>query len=114
MIRFYMDVHIPKAITIGLKLREVDVITAQEDNAVTLPDPCLLERATELQRVLFTFDDDLLCEATKRQMDGVLFGGVIYAHLLKISIGKCISDLELIAKSGEPADLMNRVEFLPL
>ena len=32
-IKLYMDVHIPKAITIGLRLRNVDVITAQEDGA---------------------------------------------------------------------------------
>ncbi|MEQ8191451.1 MAG: DUF5615 family PIN-like protein [Candidatus Eremiobacterota bacterium] len=114
MINLYMDVHIPKAITTGLRIREIDVITAQEDNTATLPDPSLLDRATELQRVLFTFDDDLLCEATRRQTKGLPFAGVIYAHILKVSIGKCISDLELIAKSGEPEDLLNTVEFLPL
>lgn len=46
----YMDAHIPKAIMIGLRLRGVDIITAQEDNAADLPDPVLLDRATALQR----------------------------------------------------------------
>ncbi|HEX9962608.1 MAG TPA: hypothetical protein VGB00_16865 [Pyrinomonadaceae bacterium] len=32
----YMNVHIPRAITSGLRLRGVDVLTAQEDNANTL------------------------------------------------------------------------------
>lgn len=61
-----MDAHIPKAITNGLRLRGIDVLTAQEDNADKLSDPELLERATALNRVLFTFDDDLLAEAAKR------------------------------------------------
>jgi len=30
-IALYMDVHIPKAITVGLRLRGVEVLTAQED-----------------------------------------------------------------------------------
>ncbi|MEQ8224608.1 MAG: DUF5615 family PIN-like protein [Candidatus Eremiobacterota bacterium] len=114
MINLYMDVHIPKAITTGLRIRGVDVITAQEDNAATLPDPSLLNRATELQRVLFTFDDDLLREAQRRQSEGLPFAGVIYTRFLKVSIGECVSDLELIAKSGEPEDMFNSVEFLPL
>lgn len=114
MINLYMDVHIPKAITTGLRIRGVDVITAQEDNAATLPDPSLLNRATELQRTLFTFDDDLLREAQRRQAEGLPFAGVIYTRFLKVSIGECISDLELIAKSGEPEDMLNSVEFLPL
>ncbi len=114
MINLYMDVHIPKAITTGLRIRGVDVITAQEDNAATLPDPSLLNRATELQRTLFTFDDDLLREAQRRQSEGLPFAGVIYTRFLKVSIGECISDLELLAKSGEPEDMLNSVEFLPL
>jgi hypothetical protein len=39
---------------------------------------------------------------------------VVYAHQLHVTIGDCIRDLELISKAAEPADLANRVEFLPL
>jgi hypothetical protein len=113
-VALYMDAHIPRAITLGLRMRTVDVLTAQEDGAGTLPDPALLERATQLGRVLFTFDDDLLLEAVKRQAETKPFSGVIYAHPLRISIGQCIRDLELMAKTGEPKDLQDRVEFLPL
>jgi hypothetical protein len=113
-VALYMDAHIPRAITLGLRMRTVDVLTAQEDGAGTLPDPALLERATQLGRVLFTFDDDLLLEAVKRQAETKPFSGVIYAHPLRISIGQCIRDLELMAKAGEPKDLQDRVEFLPL
>ena len=111
---FYMDAHIPRAITLGLRMRKVDVVTAQENGADTLPDAELLDQAAHLNRVLLTFDDDLLVEAVKRQREHRSFSGVIYAHPLRISIGQCIQDLELIAKAGEPEDCENNVVYLPL
>ena len=112
-VAFDMDHHVPRAITLGLRLREVDVITAHEDGASEFDDPEILDRANELGRVLFTRDDDRLVEATKRQRDGIPFHGIVYAHQLRVSIGRCVEDLELIAKIGEPADLMDQVVFLP-
>ena len=113
-IALYMNTHVPRAITVGLRLRGIDVLTAQDDNAANLSDSELLDRAQTLQRVLFSFDDDLLAIATQRQRGGIPFTGVIYAHPLRSSIGACIRDLEIIAKAGEAEDLANRVEFLPL
>lgn len=113
-IAFYMNQHVPRAITVGLRLRGVDVLTAYEDGTSELNDPVLLNRATELGRVLFTQDDDLLAEAAKLQKEGIPFCGVIYAHQLRVVIGACIRDLEIIAKAGEPEDLINGVQFLPL
>ncbi len=110
----YMDQHVPRAITVGLRLRGVDVLTAFEDGSSTLADPALLDRASVLNRVLFTQDDDLLIEATKRQRENVPFYGVVYAHQLRVPIGICIRDLELIATVGEPEDLLNNFMFLPL
>jgi len=68
-IQLYMDQHVPRAITVGLQLRGVRVVTAFEDG---------------------------------------------FARQLQVSIGKCIDDLALIAQAGEPDDLKNRVEYLPL
>jgi len=113
-ILLYMDHHIPKAITIGLRLRDVDVITALEDGADQLDDDLLLKRAHELKRALFTQDDDLLEEAAKCQREGISFSGVIYGHQLRVAIGICVQNLEIIAKSGESKDLENQIVFLPL
>lgn len=109
----YMDVHVPRAITNGLRRRGVEVITAQEDGSVELDDPPLLDRATALNCPLYTQDDDLLAEAHRRQIEGEAFAGVIYSHQLRSPIGKCVDDLELIAKTFEPDDLKGRVEFIP-
>ncbi len=112
-IALYMDQHVPRAITNGLRLRGVDVLTAHEDGTSQLDDASLLDRATELKRVLFTQDDDLLIEAAKRLQESVPFYGVIYAHQLRVSVGMCVRDLEMIAKVGEPEDIINHVQFLP-
>lgn len=113
-VALYMDEHVPRVITAGLRLRGVDVLTAQEDGRRNVPDDVLLDRVTGLQRVLFSQDEDLLSEAAARQRDGVPFVGVVYAHQLRVPIGVCVRDLELIAKAATPEDLANRVEYLPL
>ena len=92
--------HVPASITRGLVLRGVDVLTAQIDGTTELNDPDLLDRATELGRVLVSQDEDLLAEATKRQRSGKHLAGVIYAHQLDITIGKAIEDLEILPKPG--------------
>ena len=63
---------------------------------------------------MFTQDEDLLVEGVRRQRTGEPFAGIIYAHQLRVTTGQCINDLELIAKVYDPADLADRIEYLPL
>jgi predicted nuclease of predicted toxin-antitoxin system len=111
---YYFDVHVRRAVAVGLRLRGVDVLTAQEDGRGELDDAELMDRALELGRVVFTQDRDFLIEADRRQVSGEAFAGVIYAHQLKVTIGQCVADLELIASIYEPAEMADRVEYLPL
>ena len=113
-VKLYMDVHVRREITEGLRRRGVDILTSQEDGAAELDDPILLDRATSLGRILFSQDDDLLREAARRQQTGERFAGVIYAHQLNIAIGQCIDDLELIATASEPEEWLDHVMYLPL
>ena len=109
-----MDQHVPRAITVGLRQREVEVLSAFEDGASEMADSDLLDRATALGRVLFTQDDDLLVEAARRQAEANAFAGVIYAHQQRVTVGMCVAQLELIAKTLGAAELENRVIYLPL
>ena len=109
-----MDVHVPYGITIGLRLRGVDVLTAQEDGSRDVKDAVLLDRATKLNRILFTRDDDLIREGTLRKQHDETFSGIVYAHQLDVSIGQCVTDLELIAKASDSDEWINRIEYLPL
>ncbi len=113
MVRLYMDHHVPIAITVGLRARGVDVLTAEEDGSATLDDDELLARASSIGRVLFSQDADLLALAQLWLQSAREFGGVVYAHQLAISIGQAIRDLELVAKVLDPEDMRNRVEYLP-
>lgn len=113
-IALYMDEHVPRAITTELLKRGIDVVTVQEDGRPGVDDASVMDRATELGRALFTQDDDLLTEATRRQREDYSFSGVIYAHQRRVTIGGCVEDLAVIAGAGEPEDLANSVEFLPL
>ena len=113
-VKLYFDVHVRRAVTVGLRIRGVDVLTAQEDAAGHLDDAALLNRASELGRLLFSQDEDLLREATRRQATGEEFAGVIYAHQLNVTIGQCIDDLELIAKVSDPDEGTGRLTYLPL
>jgi hypothetical protein len=109
-----MDVHVRRAVTQGLRRRGIDVVTAQDDGSASLPDHLLSDRARQLDRVIFSQDDDLLREARQRQPQGDAFAGVIFAHQLRITIGQTVRDLELLAKVYETEDMENRVEYLPL
>lgn len=113
-LKFLMDVHVPQAITNGLRRRGVDVVTAREVSLHEVDDSMLLDQATSLGRVLISQDADLLREARKRMLAGVEFSGVAYGHQNDLLIGQAVADLELMAKVYEPDDILNRVEHLPL
>lgn len=113
-IRLYMDVHIPLAITEGLRRRGIDVLTAQQDGADRLEDDLLLQRATRLDRALFSQDEDLLAIAAACQAKNVDFSGLIYAHQLGPGIGEIVEDLEILCTCTEAQEICNHIIFLPL
>jgi predicted nuclease of predicted toxin-antitoxin system len=108
----YMDVHVPRPITGGLRRRGVDVLTAQEDGAARASDSELLRHASELGRMLFSQDEDLIVEAVKCQRAGEPFATVVFARQLDLSIGRCIADLEALAKAALPEDAWGQIIFL--
>lgn len=113
-VALYMDAHVPGPVTRGLRLRNVTVLTAQEDGTDRLPDPALLDRATQLGYVLVSNDVDFLMEASRRQSAGEVFLGLIFSRQQTIPIGKYIDDLEMVAKVNEPLSMQNCVQHLPL
>jgi predicted nuclease of predicted toxin-antitoxin system len=110
----YMDVHVPLAITEGLRRRGINVLTSQEDETTEEDDEFLLERATGLGRLLFTQDQDLLAIAASWQRLAKPFVGVLYAHQQGASLGRIVTDIELLATCCAREELANRVTYLPL
>jgi predicted nuclease of predicted toxin-antitoxin system len=109
-----MDVHVPRAVTTALRLRSIDVLTAQEDGSAKLDDDFLLQRATELGRILVSQDEDLLREGARRLREGEEFSGIVYAHQLRVTIGQMVEDLELIATATSKEEWSGKIEYLPI
>jgi len=55
-VALYMDENVSRAITDELRRQGIDVITIQEDGLMGASDSDILARATQLQRVVFTYD----------------------------------------------------------
>lgn len=113
-VAFYMDVHVPESISDELARRGIDVLTAQADGTTRLDDDAILDRATSLDRALFTTDVDFLRIGVQRQSQARSFAGIIFVRQLAMDVGRCITDLELIGLCYDPVDLHNRIEYLPL
>lgn len=109
-----MDQHVDRAITRGFARRGVDVLRVQDDGHDRADDEVILDRAAALGRVVFTQDQDFLAIAQARQLNGTPFAGVVYAEQLAVPVGKCVLDLEVLAKVYDPVDMANKVEYLPL
>jgi len=113
-VAFYIDENVHRAIADELRIRGVDVLSVRADGKAGTSDPEVLQRAMELRRVVFRRDQDFLIEANARMQRGEAFAGVIYAHQLSVSIGRCVEDLELVAKIGNSEEFFNCIQFLPL
>jgi hypothetical protein len=109
-----MDVHVHAAVTDQLRRHGVDVITAQDDAALQLQDHQLLERSMTLGRVIFTYDIRFKALAEDWQRTSKPFGGLIWGHPMRLTIGRIVTDLELIAKATDSSEWQGVVEQLPL
>lgn len=113
-VALYMDVHVHASVTEQLRRRGIVVLTAQDDGATLLLDDQLLERSTQLGRVLFTHDIHFKALAEEWQRQGKPFGGLVWGHPMRLTIGQMVTDLELIAKASDAAEWENVVDRLPL
>src|SRR5215207_5101682 len=108
-VSLYFDVHVDRAVVGQLRLRNVDILTAQEDGADHFADDLLLERASKLGRPLVTHDIRFHAMAQGWQTKSRPFCGLIFGHLMQVSVGQCVKDLELLAKATDPADWISNV-----
>jgi hypothetical protein len=113
-VAFYMDAHVPRAITEQLRMRGVEVMAATEEGTNQLPDDELMETASALGRVVFRHDHRFRAMAEQWQRDGREFAGLAFGPAEGASIGQYVRDLELIAKASDPGEWLNTVMFLPL
>lgn len=106
-IKFYMDEHIPRAVTDGLRRRGVDVLTAQEAGIHPADDDEHVKLAVREGRVIFTQDMDFL----RLHAAGISHRGVVYVPQQTL-IGYMVRGLMTVYDILNPEDMVDHVEFL--
>jgi hypothetical protein len=86
---------------------------AQEDHAATMTDEKLLQRSSQLGRIMFTQDVRFKALAELWQMSGQPFGGLLFGNQLGVTVGTYVRDLDLIAKATDPSEWLNSIQHLP-
>lgn len=104
---FYMDEHVPKAVTEGLRRRGVDVVTVQEAGLQGATDTQHLKRATQEGRVIVTQDADFL----RLHAAGESHRGIVYAPQ-QMSVREILRSLKLIHDLLTPEEMVQHIEFL--
>ena len=94
--------------------RGADVLRAQDDGTARLSDSGLLDRATELGRVIVTYDDDFLADAVERQRTGVRFSGVVFVSTGGMSVGELAEQLQIVAECMTIGEFADRIIYIPL
>ena len=102
-----MDEHVPPAVSNGLRLRGVDVLTTQKTGMLGGGDRILLDHASRLERVMLSQDDDFLI----LHQQGVPPAGIAYAAQ-QTPIGDLVRGLLLIHDVLTAEEMHGRVEFL--
>jgi uncharacterized protein with PIN domain len=106
-IKFYMDEHVPRAVTEGLRRRGVDVLTAQEAAMLEADDEQHVALALREGRVVVTQDADFL----RLHAVGRPHSGLAYAPQ-HTPIGTIVRSLMLIYDILSPQDMAGHVEFI--
>ena len=106
-IRFYMDEHVPAAVTQGLRRRGVEALTVQEAGLRSATDEEQLAFALAQRRVVFTQDADF----PRLHAAGVHHAGIVYAPQ-QTPVGAMIRGLMLIVEVLEGDDMMGHLEYL--
>src|SRR5260221_13117223 len=102
-----MDEHVPPAVTNGLRLRGVDVITIQDAGMLRSSDEALLNFALSRGRVIFSHDEYFLVLHQR----GYTHAGNTYAPQ-QSSIGDLVRGLLLIHAVQTAEEMRGHFEFL--
>ena len=108
MLRFHLDENMDDAIAVGLRGRGIEVTTTTERGLGGATDEQQLAFALNEERVIVTYDDDLLA----LHAAGVPHAGIAFSTLRTRSIGQIIRKLASLSRHYDAADMRRRVEFL--
>jgi hypothetical protein len=107
-IQFFFDQHVSPDVADGLRLRGIDVLTAQDAGRCGMPDPDQLQFATAHERVIVTYDTDYLA----LDASGVNHAGIAWCPSTKHSIGGLLHALLVVHGVLTRDEMQNHVEYL--
>lgn len=107
-ILFHLDENCHRAVAEGLRRRGVDVATTPEAGLLNATDDEQLAFCQAQARVLFTQDRDFL----RLHAGGTSHLGIIYCDKDTRSVGEIIQGIVLVWEILEPAEMVNRIEYL--
>ncbi len=109
-IRFYFDESVELAVSQQLERAGIDVVSAHSLDLLGDTDDNHLQRATALERVLCTYDQDFLRLAA----EGMYHYGIIFSQQQSASIGGWVREIKLIHAEKEADDLIEQVLYLSM
>ncbi len=93
---------------------KLDIVRVQDTDFYQAADPVLLEWAATENRILLTHDVQTMTKhAYDRVRAGLPMPGVIEVRA-DLPIGQAIEEVLIVLLTSEPAELANRVIFIPL
>ena len=107
-LRFYLDENISPAVTEQLKLREIDAVCVRDLNLFGDDDRNHLERATDMNRVLCTHDQDFLRLALAKSDHA----GIVFAEHYGAKIGGWVKALRKLHAEIEAEEMRGLVKFV--
>jgi hypothetical protein len=107
-IRLYFDESVETAVAEQMKQRGIDAVTVRDLGLRGDTDINHLRRASEMGRVLCTYDTDFL----RLHADGHAHTGIAFAFHDRTTYGDWVRGLELICGVLSADDKKNHVEYL--
>lgn len=107
-VKFYFDESVELAVSQQLALNGFDIVSAHSLGALGDSDIVHLQRATEMDRVLCTYDQDFLRLGAKTSEHA----GNVFAPQNKATIGAWIRELRIIGEQNSLEDLRGRIIYL--
>jgi predicted nuclease of predicted toxin-antitoxin system len=111
MLAGYADVHLPSAVVAGLRMRGMNVVTAQERGQCTEDDEVLLAAATAEGRLLLSRDKDFFRIHNEWMNAGKSHAGILFLRS-RLSIGETIRRTVRFASQTAAADAINVLKVL--
>lgn len=108
-LRFYLDENVPLDVGRQLALSGIDIVSARGLDRLGAEDQDHLHRASEVDRVLCTHDQDYLRLAAV----GAEHAGIAYLPQTRASVGTWVRELRSLHLQLDAGDARGRVFFLP-